>query len=83
MAGDAGQREDGVPASAQVKVFLALVLLEAITFLVLVSLFGLTGSKAPTAIVDHDRTPESRAFITSPRERPSLVPPRADEPAAG
>jgi ABC-2 type transport system permease protein len=46
------------------KVFLALVLLEAITFLVLVSLFGLTGSKAPTAILDHDRTPASRAFIT-------------------
>jgi ABC-2 type transport system permease protein len=45
------------------KTFLALVLLEAVTFLVLVSLFGLTGSKAPTAIIDRDNTPASRAFV--------------------
>jgi ABC-2 type transport system permease protein len=37
------------------RVLVALVVVEALTFLVLVSLFGLTGSRAPTALVDHDR----------------------------
>lgn len=45
------------------KVFLGLVMLEAVTFIVLVSLFGLTGAHAPTAIIDRDHTAESRAFI--------------------
>jgi len=40
-----------------------LVVLEAITFLVLVSLFGLTGARAPTALIDYDRTPLSRSFV--------------------
>ena len=41
----------------------ALVVLEAITFLVLVSLFGLTGSRAPTALVDLDGGPLAQSFI--------------------
>ena len=42
---------------------MALVVLEAITFLVLVSLFGLTGSRAPTALVDHDGGRFAASFV--------------------
>ncbi len=45
------------------RVLVALVVLEAITFLVLVSLFGLTGSRAPTALVDHDGGPLAKSFV--------------------
>lgn len=45
------------------RTLVALVALEAITFLVLVSLFGLTGSRAPTALIDLDGGPQARSFI--------------------
>src|SRR6266496_1746355 len=45
------------------RVLFTLVVLEAITFLVLVSLFGLTGSRAPTALVDLDGGPLARSFV--------------------
>ena len=44
-------------------VLVGLVILEALTFLVLVSLFGLTGARAPTALVDLDRGPMAKSFI--------------------
>lgn len=43
--------------------FVALTVIQAITFLFLVSLFGLTGSYAPTAIITQDRGPYAQAFI--------------------
>lgn len=36
---------------------------QAVTFLLLVSLFGLTGSKAPTALINNDTGPYSQLFI--------------------
>jgi ABC-2 type transport system permease protein len=45
------------------RVLVALVVMEAITFLVLVSLFGLTGSRAPTALVDRDGGPLAKSFV--------------------
>jgi hypothetical protein len=45
------------------RVLVALVIFEAITFLVLVSLFGLTGSRAPTALINRDGGPLARSFI--------------------
>jgi ABC-type Na+ efflux pump permease subunit len=44
------------------RALVGLVVLVAVTFLVLVSLFGLTGSRAPTALVDHDHSALSREF---------------------
>ncbi len=44
-------------------VLVGLVILEALTFLVLVSLFGLTGARAPTALVDLDGGPMAKSFI--------------------
>jgi hypothetical protein len=49
-------------------VFLALALLQGLSFLVLVSLFGLTGSRAPTALVDSDQTAISRQFVDDLRD---------------
>src|SRR3954452_1601823 len=45
------------------RVLVGLVFVEAITFLVLVSLFGLTGSRAPTALIDRDGGPLARSFV--------------------
>ena len=45
------------------RVLVGLVFVEAITFLVLVSLFGLTGAYAPTALIDNDRGPLARSFV--------------------
>lgn len=47
--------------------FLVLALVQGMTFLVLVSLFALTGSRAPTALIDSDRTVLSRQFINDLR----------------
>src|ERR1700683_559983 len=47
------------------RIFLALTAIEAITFLVLVSLFGLTGSRDPTALVDNDNSALSPSFVAS------------------
>ena len=44
------------------KVFLFLTLLQAVSFLVVVTLFGLTGSMAPTALLNEDPGPLSAAF---------------------
>jgi hypothetical protein len=43
--------------------FLLLALVQGLSFLVLVSLFALTGSKAPTALIDSDRTLLSRELV--------------------
>ena len=40
-----------------------LVVVQAITFLLLVSLFGLTGSRAPTALVDEDGGPMAQKLV--------------------
>ena len=45
------------------RLFVALTIVQAITFLFLVSLFGLTGSRAPAAIITEDQGPYARAFI--------------------
>lgn len=44
------------------RVFVGLVVLAAVSYLVLVSLFGLTGSNAPLAVIDADRTATSARF---------------------
>lgn len=45
------------------RLFVALTIIQAVTFLFLVSLFGLTGSRAPTALVTEDQGPYAKAFI--------------------
>jgi ABC-2 type transport system permease protein len=45
------------------RLFVALTIIQAVTFLFLVSLFGLTGSRAPTALVTQDKGPYALAFI--------------------
>ena len=41
----------------------ALTVVQAVTFLFLVSLFGMTGARAPTALVDYDLGGRAQAFI--------------------
>lgn len=41
----------------------ALTIVQALTFLFLVSLFGMTGAMAPTAVIDHDMGGRAQAFI--------------------
>lgn len=50
------------------RLFILLTLLAAVNFLVLVSLFGLTGSNAPTAIVNLDRGSYGTAFMQALRD---------------
>jgi ABC-2 type transport system permease protein len=45
------------------RVFVALTMLAAVSFLVMVSLFGLTGSYAPVALIDKDKGPLAERFI--------------------
>jgi len=45
------------------RLLLAFTALEALTFLLLVSLFGLTGSRAPTAVVDEDHGPLAASLV--------------------
>ncbi len=47
------------------RAFVALTVLAAVSFLVMVSLFGLTGSYAPTALIDLDGGPYSESLIQS------------------
>jgi ABC-2 type transport system permease protein len=47
------------------RIFVLLVVFAAASYLVLVSLFGLTGSNAPLAVIDLDRTEASRHFSES------------------
>jgi len=44
------------------RLLIVLTVLEAITFVVLVSLFGVTGARAPTALVDLDGGAQAQAF---------------------
>lgn len=44
---------------------IVLATVQALTFLLLVSLFGLTGNRAPTAIIDEDHSSLSAAFISA------------------
>ena len=48
---------------SRARLFVALTIVLAVTFLFLVSLFGLTGSRAPTAIINEDQGPYARDFI--------------------
>ncbi len=48
---------------ARSRLFVALTVIQAVTFLFLVSLFGLTGSRAPTAVVTDDRGTYAKDFI--------------------
>lgn len=45
--------------------FVALTAIAAVSFLVLVSLFGLTGAYAPVALIDRDHGPMAKAFVDS------------------
>ena len=45
------------------RLFIFLSVIQAVTFLLLVSLFGLTGSMAPTAIINNDSGPYSKLFL--------------------
>ena len=45
------------------RLFIALTVIQAITFLLLVSLYGLTGSRAPTAVVLSDKGPYGKIFM--------------------
>lgn len=47
------------------RLFLLFTLLGAVNFIVVVSLFGLTGSHAPTALVDEDGGPYAHAFAAA------------------
>jgi ABC-type transport system involved in cytochrome c biogenesis permease component len=49
---------------ARSRALVAFTMLEALTFLILVSLFGLTGSRAPTALINEDHGPLAASFIT-------------------
>ena len=45
------------------RAFVGLTVLAAVSFLVMVSLFGLTGSYAPVALIDHDGGPYAKRFV--------------------
>ncbi len=45
------------------RAFVALTALAAVSFLVMVSLFGLTGAYAPVALIDHDGGPYAQRFV--------------------
>ncbi len=45
------------------RIFVALTALAAVSFLVMVSLFGLTGAYAPVALINRDGGPEAQRFI--------------------
>jgi len=47
------------------RLLIVLVVVQAVTFLLLVTLFGLTGAFAPTIVVNHDQGPLSQAFVNS------------------
>ncbi|MBV9280811.1 MAG: ABC transporter permease [Chloroflexi bacterium] len=58
----AGARAEAVQLRRS-RFLVILTLLQAVTFLLLVSLFGLTGSRAPTALVDRDGGPAARRLL--------------------
>src|SRR3954451_22636665 len=66
------------------QLLIVLTVLEAITFVVLVSLFGVTGARAPTALVDLDGGPRAQAFrehLERPHHSFSLRPMTAEQAA--
>lgn len=48
---------------ARDRLFVALTVLAAMSFVAMVSLFGLTGSRAPMALIDRDGGPEAARFV--------------------
>lgn len=50
---------------ARNRAFVLLTMLAAVSFLVMVSLFGLTGSYAPVALIDRDGGPYAKSFVQS------------------
>src|ERR1700733_6347335 len=48
---------------ARSPLLVGLAIVQAVTFLLLVSLFGLTGSMAPTALINNDNGPYAKLFI--------------------
>ena len=50
---------------SRLKLLILLTLVQSVTFIFLVSIFGLTGSRAPTAVIDQDRGKYSGALIDS------------------
>jgi len=48
---------------ARDRLFVALTVLAAVSFIAMVSLFGLTGSRAPMALVDEDHSPDAQRFV--------------------
>jgi ABC-2 type transport system permease protein len=67
------------------RLYVALTVLAAASFLALTSLFGLTASDAPMALIVHDRGPYARPFVASLVEVPHafrlarMTPERAEE----
>lgn len=47
------------------RLLIALILAQAVTFLLLVTLFGITGAYAPTAVINYDHGNLSQIFITN------------------
>ena len=50
---------------ARSRLLVVLTVVQSVTFLLLVSIFGLTGARAPTALVDEDRGPYARIFVAN------------------
>jgi ABC-2 type transport system permease protein len=47
------------------RLLIAIVVVQSVTFLILVTLFGMTGAFAPTALVNYDNGPIAQVFIDS------------------
>ncbi|HSR26172.1 MAG TPA: ABC transporter permease, partial [Candidatus Eisenbacteria bacterium] len=50
---------------ARDRLFVALTVLAATSFVAMVSLFGLTGSRAPVALIDEDGGPQARLLVSA------------------
>jgi ABC-type transport system involved in multi-copper enzyme maturation permease subunit len=50
---------------ARDRLFVALTVLAAMSFVAMVSLFGLTGSRAPMALIDEDGGPQAARFVSA------------------
>jgi ABC-2 type transport system permease protein len=53
---------------ARERLFVGLTMLAAVSFVVMVSLFGLTGSRAPMALIDRDQGRYARLFVEAMNE---------------
>jgi len=63
-----GATESELTRLARSPFLLVLVTVQAITFLFLVTLFGMTGAFAPTALIDNDNGPYAKQFIKNLNE---------------